>query len=107
LPIVQIAVDAQIEPCIRRLEALITRGGDTEKVWEEIARGIEKKARVAPRESMRLAELGQMIPAERAMALVEAIMLSVRRHVAGRGILARIGEDLQQLMDAPSGPSKI
>jgi hypothetical protein len=85
----------------RALESLGNRfaqGADHEAAWNEIQKAIDDKARVASREWKRLVDLQQVITAEQAMALIGAIMTSVKDNVHDVGAQRAIADDLAKLL---------
>jgi hypothetical protein len=93
---------------MRAICDLIDRGAAQEDQWAEINAAQESKARMAMREWKRLVDLRQLMTSEQVMALVVAIMASVRRNVHQVDALRAIANDLQMLLDGnkPRRPEK-
>lgn len=89
---------ARFRECLNRLGEVISRGADVETCWEELYEAIDKKTGVAAREWRRQVDLKQVITAERALALITAIMHSVVRNVADLQARTKISQDVRALI---------
>jgi hypothetical protein len=88
---------------VRSLGAVIDAGARDEEVWADLLRAVEAKGRAAAREWRRQADLGQCIPAERALVLVRAIVDSVTRHVPDPEVRRRISHDIGGILASVGG----
>lgn len=82
---------------LRDLDGLIARGQSDYAAWSEIQALIEQRRKLAESERKRLVDMQQMITSEQAMALVAALVDSVKRHVDDRDTLAAINADIIRL----------
>lgn len=81
-----------------KLSHLLVRGQADYTVWHEVMVMIEQRRKLVESERRRLVDMQQMITAEQAMALVSAIIDTVRRNVSDRDTLAAIQGELTQLI---------
>jgi len=86
-----------------RIGELIERGQNEGEQWNVIVTLLDQRRKLVESERKRLVELQQVITAERAMALITAIVHVVSRHVTDRGVLNAIAIDVRQLVDQPGG----
>lgn len=70
------------------------------ETWQELYEAIDKKTWVASREWKRRVDLRQVITAERAMALITAVMAAVIRHVPDVTTRAQIRDEIAGLTNA-------
>jgi hypothetical protein len=89
-------VDLTME-AYRNMGAAIRRGADEGEVWREVREILKEKLDAQGREWRRLVDMKQLITAERAQSLVQAIMHSVLRNVADPAARANISNDLLAL----------
>lgn len=75
---------------LSQIGELITRGHADYAAWDEIAAALEQRRKLVESESRRLNQMQQMITASEAMALVSALLASVREHVKDRDALVRV-----------------
>lgn len=83
---------------VDELDYLLRRGQADYAVWHEVMVMIEQRRKLVESERRRLVDMQQMITAEQAMALVSAIIDTVRRNVSDRDTLAAIQTDLTKLI---------
>lgn len=91
------STDDEME-AIGELDYLLARGQADYAAWHEVMVMIEQRRKLVESERRRLVDMQQMITAEQAMALVSAIIDTVRRNVSDRDTLAAIQADLTQLI---------
>lgn len=82
---------------------LIQTGNAKEATWGGIIDLFEQRRKLVESERKRLVEMQQFITAERAMALITAVIHAVSRHVPDRQALSAIAVDIKQLIDQPGG----
>lgn len=82
------------------LDALLERATDQYAAWAGVSQAIEQRRRLVESEHKRLVAMEQMIPAEKAMSLVAALLESIRRHVRDPEQLAGIQADFSRLTAA-------
>lgn len=92
---------------ISEILRLIERGFGDWAAWREVGDQIDRRARLSAQEHRRLAELDQMIPAERAMVLVSALAEVVRRNVSDRDTLSRITGEFREILSRSTGGSDL
>lgn len=80
------------------LEDAIERGGADIEVWAEIGDHLERRRKLTESERKRLIDMEQMVRADQAMALVAAVVASVRKHVEEPRVLANISADITALV---------
>lgn len=76
---------------------LINEGFQEYMSWMEVRHIIEDRRRVADSERARLKDLQQMIPTERAMVMLAAMVGVIRKHVHDRATLAAISAEFGSL----------
>jgi hypothetical protein len=82
---------------------LISGAVDAESAWLELGETMELKSRLSAKEWRRQTDLQNLITSERAMALIMAIMLSVRQHVQDKLVQALIADDVHKLLRQTQG----
>jgi hypothetical protein len=87
------------------IEGLCSEGREDYAAWAEVLELIERRRKLAETETKRLAALGQLITAERAMLLLAAVVDVVRRHVDDRDALAAISRDVVSLVAVGAEPA--
>jgi len=90
---------AAFRTSVDALGRIIQAGGETAELWSELYEAIDKKTEVATREWKRLVDLRQVITAEKALALITAIMHSVARNVPDMQARIRISNDVRELIN--------
>lgn len=95
---------AALGQAVAALGRALQAGAQGGQAWAEAASLMERKRRLARDEVRRLATLGQVITAERAMVLVSALADAVMRHVADDDARKRIGDDFRRLVGAVTRP---
>jgi hypothetical protein len=88
---------SQIDAPLRALQALADAGSEDWAAWREIMDGIDARRKLVLAESRRLSMMEQFITAEEALALMEAMVASVRANVQDRDALQRIATDFARL----------
>ena len=84
------------------LEGLILDGVADYDAWDEVARAVEMRARLIEKEQKRLVANGQMIPADRALAIFGRILEAVKQNVHDRKALANISRVAYTLVQGPT-----
>ena len=79
------------------LDQTIGRAVADYAAWDELGSVIEQRRKLVESERKRLIEMQQMISAEKAMTLVQALLESVRQNVSDRQQLAAIQSDFVRL----------
>lgn len=87
----------QIE-ALNLIMELISQGHADYRAWGEIAAVLDQRRRLVESERKRLTEMQQMITAERAMVLLNAVVGVIQTHVHDRTTLAAISTDIQRLV---------
>lgn len=77
---------------------LISQGHADYHAWGEVAAVLDQRRRLVESERKRLTEMQQMITAERAMVLLNAVVGVIQTHVHDRTTLAAISTDIQRLV---------
>lgn len=77
---------------------LISEGHADYRAWGEVASVLEQRRRLVESERKRLTEMQQMITAERAMVLLNAVVGVIQAHVHDRATLSAISNDIQRLV---------
>ena len=88
---------------LEEILALVRRGDADGAVRREVLEHLDQRRKLAAEERKRLAELQASITAERAMALVAAIVGVVRSHVHDQALLAAIAADVGGLVGRTGG----
>jgi hypothetical protein len=84
-------------PILAELLDVVRRGGDEAQAWADVDRWIYRKQR-AVEADVRVAQVKQeMVSAEEVMALVAAILDSIRRHVEDQGTRSALARDIRAL----------
>lgn len=91
-----------MQEALTDLQRAISRGVSDYAAWHEIGDVIEQRRKLVESERKRLIELQQILTIEKAMLLVGALSEIVRRHVADRGQLAAISQDIHALLNRPA-----
>jgi len=82
---------------------LIEKGRAKGPAWREIIGLFDQRRKLVESERKRIVELQQVITAEKAMALITAVVHTVASHVDDRTVLNAIAVDVRRLIDQPGG----
>lgn len=85
------------------LLALIGNAMEEQAAWGEVYNLIEQRRRVVDSEWKRLADMQQMITAERALLLITALTQIIKTHVTDTIILGAISTDIRKLITSDAG----
>ncbi len=84
-------------PIMAQLLDVVRRGGDEAQAWQDVDQWVYRKQR-AVETDVRVAQVKQeMVSAEEVMALVAAILDSIRRHVEDQGTRSALARDIRAL----------
>ena len=82
--------------------------GEERRRWAAVLRLLDQRRRLVEAERRRLVALGQMIPADEALALVAALTAAVRAHVRDPAALAAVAAEFARLLDRDGpGPTGV
>jgi len=83
---------------LQTIEASIKQGNADYVTWSEVIDLVDRRRRLVESERKRLVEMQQTITTERAMALLGAVVDTIRKHVADRDTLVAISNDIGKLV---------
>lgn len=101
---------AEASKVIRQITAMIEAGADETITWENIQGTIERRRRLVASESKRLTDMQQIITAERAMALIYAMLDIIRGNLSlyrdkkmlvDNNLLVKISNEVRGLVTIP------
>lgn len=83
------------------LHDLIIQGVRDYDAWDEVTQAMTVREKLIAAEQKRLIQNGQMIPAERALAIFGRLMQAIRENVTDRRALANISQVANELVHGP------
>jgi hypothetical protein len=89
---------------LKRAEALatifqlISEGASDYEAWHDVRSLVDQRARLVSNERQRLVQLQQTITVEQAMAMLAAVVSTIKLHVTDEHALASISHDLARLV---------
>lgn len=90
---------------LQQLDDLLTAGLSAAATWDELRETIDLRRKLSETETKRLKDLHQMISAERALVLMNALIDVVRTHVTDRSTLAAITDGYRRLVGVSGDPT--
>jgi hypothetical protein len=96
---------AQTASSLAEMDIFIRRGYTDYALWSEIINVWDARRKLVETEQKRLERMQQMVTAEQATALINALLLAVRDNVKDRNILSRIQTAFVRLASYGSGES--
>lgn len=88
---------------INKIGGLIQRGFADNAAWVDIFEAIEMRRVAVQTEARRRQAMQDSITSKQAMALVAALIMAVRRHVADPSILRAVSADVMAIVDRDTG----
>jgi hypothetical protein len=92
---------------LNELGALIRRGSTETEKWESTIEVLDRKRIFQESQRKREIEMSQMMTAEEAFALVDTVMISIRKHVQDQRAFRMINNDLVQYLSEHKGYKQI
>lgn len=71
----------RVAELLRKMNDIVTEGSEMAGIWQEIDNAVETRRRLTASEARRLTDMQQIITAEKAIALVYAILDIIRRNI--------------------------